>query len=124
MRKWSVHRAFPTICCIAVLSSDILARANRGGDEWSETCTVWDDGHQYDIAVDTSDYPYPLAEMRGSWSTGATSPAVVSMDFRYRPRPGIRGRLFAAAMQAAFPMVLGRIIRGWRQAAASRVAAD
>ena len=97
--------------------------ANRGGDEWSETCTVWDEGHQYDIAVDTSNYPYPLVEMRGSWSTGATVPVVVSMDFRYRPRPGIRGRLFAAAMQAAFPMVLGRIIRGWRRAASARVAA-
>ncbi len=94
--------------------------ANRSGDEWSETCTVWDEGRQYDIAVDTSSYPYPLAEMRGSWSTSATSPAVVSMDFRYRPRPGFRGRLFAAVMQAAFPIVLGHIIRGWRRAAAAR----
>ncbi len=98
--------------------------ANRGGDEWNETCTVWDEGHQYEIAVDTSNYPYPLAEMRGSWSTGVTSPAVVRMDFRYRPLPGIRGRLFAAAMQAAFPMVLGRIIRGWRRAASERAATD
>ena len=97
--------------------------ANRGGEEWSETCTVWDEGHQYDIAVDTSSYPYPLAEMRGSWSTGATSPTVVSMDFRDRPRAGIRGRLFAAAMQAAFPVVLGRILRGWRRAASEQAAA-
>ena len=97
--------------------------ANRGGDEWSETGTVWDEGHQYDIAVDTSSYPYPLAEMRGSWSAGATSPTVVSMDFRYRPHPGIRGRLFAAAMQGACPLVLGRIIRGWRRAASEQAAA-
>lgn len=94
--------------------------ANRGGDEWNETCTVWDEGRQFDIAVDTSNYPYPLSEMRGSWSTGATTPAIASMDFRYRPRPGIQGRLFAAAMQAAFPMVLDHIIRGWRRAASSR----
>ena len=98
--------------------------ANRRGDEWNETCTVWDKGHQYDIAVDTSDYPYPLIEMRGSWSTAATEPVILGMDFRYRSLPGIRGRLFAAAMQAAFPVMLGRIIRGWRQAAESRVAMD
>ena len=81
---------------------------------------MWNEGRQYDIAVETSDYPYPLAEMRGSWRTGASTPAIVGMDFRYRPHHGIRGRLFAAAMQAAFPMVLGHIIRGWRRAASSR----
>lgn len=98
--------------------------ANRRGDEWHETCTEWDEGHQYAVAVDTSNYPYPLAEMRGSWRTGAATPAVVGMDFRYRPRPGPRGRLFTIAMQAAFPIVLRRIIRGWRRAAALRVTSD
>lgn len=93
--------------------------ANRQGEEWHETCTVWDEGRQYDVAVDTSDYPYPLAEMRGSWWTSATTPATVGMDFRYRPQPGCRGRVFAAAMQAGFPVVLRRIIRGWRREVAS-----
>lgn len=99
-----------------------LARtcANRSGGEWHETCTLWDEGHQYDIAVETTDYPYPLTEMRGSWWTTADTPATIGMDFRYRPQPGVRGRLFAIAMQAALPVVLRRILRGWRHEAAER----
>jgi hypothetical protein len=99
-----------------------LARtcANRGGGEWHETCTLWDEGQQYDIAVDTANYPYPLAEMRGSWWTTTDTPATIGMDFRYRPQPGVRGRLFAIAMQAAFPLVLRRILRGWHRETAGR----
>lgn len=89
--------------------------ASRSGTTWSEACTLWDDHSRYEIAVDTSDYPYPLAVMRGSWSL-ADAPdggVVVAMDFRYQPRPGLRGAVMAAAMQAGFPLVLRRILRGW-----------
>lgn len=92
---------------------------NRAGDTWHETCTLWDDHHRFDVAVDTTNYPYPLDEMRGSWSVTPipTEPgrSVLGMDFRYRPRPGWWGRVFAAAMQAAFPVVLRRILSGWQR---------
>lgn len=93
--------------------------SNRAGDTWRETCTLWSDHDRFDVAVDTTNYPYPLDEMRGSWSVTAhasdTDRCVLGMDFRYRPRPGVRGRLFAAAMQAAFPVVLRRILTGWQR---------
>jgi hypothetical protein len=91
--------------------------SNNAGDEWSETCTVWDEGERFEVDARTDDYPYPLAVMRGSWwvqSQGAAT-SVVGMDFRYQPLPGFKGRFFAAAMQAAFPMVLRRILRGWER---------
>jgi hypothetical protein len=101
-----------------------LARTctNRGGDQWHETCTLWEERHRYEIAVDTSNYPYPLAVMRGSWSVAPQLDGVVrlDMDFRFQPRPGARGRLFAAAMHAAFPVVLRRILRGWEREIARR----
>lgn len=40
---------------------------SRNGQEWHETCTLWDNGHRYEVAVDTSSYPYPLTQMRGAW---------------------------------------------------------
>lgn len=96
--------------------------SNRSDQEWSESCTLWDDGHRFEIAVDTSDYPYPLSEMRGSWWVHQTDAraSIVGMDFRYQPRPGIKGRVFAALMQAGFPIVLHRILRGWRREAIRR----
>ncbi|MCC5950673.1 MAG: SRPBCC family protein [Acidimicrobiia bacterium] len=98
--------------------------ANRKGETWHESCTLWDEGHRFDVTVDTSDYPYPLAEMQGSWwvepASGDDGPqpsSVVGMDFRYRPRPGPAGAALAAAMQLVFPPVLRRILRGWRDEA-------
>jgi hypothetical protein len=90
--------------------------ANRAGDEWQETCTRWDDGAVFEVEVDTSDYPYPLDEMRGSWWAAPGPPTRIGMDYRYRPARGIRGRLFATAVRAVFPIVLRRIRSGWRSA--------
>lgn len=91
--------------------------ANRSGQQWSETCTLWHEGERFEFDVHTDDYPYPLAVMRGAWWVRAEQPdrSLVGMDFRYQPRSGVRGAVFAAAMQAAFPLVLRRILRGWRK---------
>lgn len=89
--------------------------ANRSGQQWSETCTLWDEGERFEFDVHTDDYPYPLAVMRGAWWVRPQSldASLIGMDFRYQPRHGIRGAVFAAAMQVAFPLVLRRILRGW-----------
>lgn len=39
------------------------------------------------------------------------------MAFAFQPEPTQHGRLFAIVMQALFPAVLRRILRGWRDAA-------
>lgn len=89
--------------------------ANRNGEEWRETCTLWDDQHRYEVAVDTTDYPYPLAVMRGGWyvEDDETGHVRIGMDFRFQPRSTLHGRTFAAAMNLAFPPILHRILRGW-----------
>jgi hypothetical protein len=95
------------------------------GEQWSEKCTLWEPAHRYEVAVDTTNYPYPLAEMRGAWFVEDASPGRVrvGMDFRFRPRKGVWGRSFAAAMHAAFPPVLNQIMRGWRREIAVRSSA-
>lgn len=90
--------------------------SNNNGDTWTETCSLWKEGEQFEVNVRTDRYPYPLAVMRGSWWVRSDSAdrTIVGMDFRYRPRPGIKGFVFAAVMQAAFPFVLRRILSGWQ----------
>ena len=51
---------------------------NTTGQDWQETCTVWDEGRRFAVDVDTSDYPYPLRLMRGLWQ----------VDRRSRRQPG------------------------------------
>jgi hypothetical protein len=98
--------------------------SNQRGEEWRETCTLWNDEpgneHRFDVNVDTSNYPYPLALMQGSWwvrpSADNAGNVTVGMDFRYQPPATLKGRLFAVAMQAGFPPVLRKILKGWSRA--------
>jgi len=91
------------------------------GRGWNESCTLWDEGRRFAVAVDTGDCPYPLRIMRGSWSVDplGVGRSRFGMTFVFQPRRGVRGRAFAWMMQAAFPVVLRRILRGWREAATS-----
>jgi len=90
------------------------------GRTWSETCTLWDPDHRFDISVDTSDYPYPLAVVQGSWRVepGEQARSTIGMRFVIQPTPGLYGRLFVPLMHAGFAPILKRIARGWQKAAA------
>jgi hypothetical protein len=94
---------------------------DTAGRSWSETCTLWEPGRRFDVDVDTSDYPYPLARMQGSWRVEPNGPegSTVGMTFAFQPTPGMRGRFFVAVMHLAFPPILKRIVRGWIRAAAT-----
>jgi len=95
------------------------------GRTWSETCTLWDPGHRFDVSVDASDYPYPLGLVEGSWRVepGERAGSTIGMRFAIQPRPGLYGRLFVPLMHAGFAPILKRIARGWQKAAAHQPAA-
>jgi hypothetical protein len=112
-------RLAPGLRSVEVISEpgDPLRRrcTNSSGDSWQETCTLWEDGRRFAVEVDTTDYPYPLASMRGLWQVDrAQDGARVTMRFAYRARPTFAGGLFALAFRLAFPHILRRIIAGWR----------
>lgn len=110
-------RLAPNLSKVEVISApDLPLRrrcTNTSGNEWEETCTLWEDGRRYAVDVDTSDYPYPLAQMRGLWQVdphplGST----VTMRFAYQAHPTITGGLVAMAFRPLFPLILNRILTG------------
>ena len=67
---------------------------NNAGKGWSETCTLWEPGRRYVMEVDTSDYPYPIRVMRGTFSVdddGAGCLAKLRFDYEFKY--GILGRV-------------------------------
>ncbi|SCG61790.1 type II toxin-antitoxin system RatA family toxin [Micromonospora halophytica] len=88
---------------------------DTSGNGWEETCTLWDDGRRYAVEVDTSDYPYPLATMRGLWQVDPDpAGSRVTMRFAYRADATLRGGLFAVVFRPLFRPVLARVFSGWR----------
>ncbi len=86
---------------------------NHSGDGWEETCTLWDDDHRYAVEVDTANYPYPLASLRGLWQVDPhPDGSLVTMRFVYQAKPTLRGGLFALVSRPLFPLILARIFKG------------
>jgi len=92
------------------------------GRTWSETCTLWDPGHRFDIDISIDEYPYPLQMVQGSWRVveATSSTSTVSMVFAFQPNPGPYGRTFIPMMHLMFPAILKRIAKGWERTAEER----
>lgn len=122
-------RLAPNLSRVEVLGGEGTGMRRRCYDTlgrgWNETCTLWDEGRQFAVDVDTSDYPYPIQTMRGRWAVEPDGDrSTVSMDFELVPRPGVLGGVFVATMLVAFKPVVGRILRGWeRELTAAHAAA-
>ena len=75
---------------------------NNAGKGWTETCTLWQPGRRYVMEVDTSDYPFPLEVVRGTFSVVDDGPGSrVTLRFDYKFRYGIFGRILGATRPGA-----------------------
>jgi hypothetical protein len=98
---------------------------NTAGTGWEETCTLWDEGRRFAVEVDTSNYPYPVAVMRGMWQVDpAPDASRVTMRFAYQADATLRGALFAIVFRAMFRPALAKIFSGWRDQLATFMAED
>ena len=90
---------------------------NNGGQGWSETCTLWQPGHRYTMEVDTSDYPYPMRQMRGTWAVeddpGGTR---IHVRYEFEPKYGLAGRALAVLMRPVFARTCRKMLDSYEQA--------
>lgn len=81
---WAVMTDHPAYADVAdniakveVLSGEGLGMKRRcygpKGENWEETCDLYEPGHAYGFRIHTEadDYPYPFAELSGRWSVEA-----------------------------------------------------
>jgi len=114
------------------LMSDSDSDSNRGqrrcvarsGESWTESCDVFHDDRRYEVNVDTSDYPYPLASMAAVFRVDEIDEqhCRASAVFRYERQATVRGALLAAGMPTAFAVIMRRITNGWAIEAQQRAA--
>jgi len=124
---------------VEIVSGDGLGMTRRcydtKGRGWNETCVLWDEGRAFSFEVDTSDYPFPLREVRGTWSVepeggsvepeGGVEPAdggsVITMRFDIVAKYGAPGRLvMGLALRLVFSALCERLLDNWQ----ARILAD
>jgi ribosome-associated toxin RatA of RatAB toxin-antitoxin module len=85
----------------------------RGGT-WKEECVLWEEGRQYSMKVDTSDYPYPFKKMRGTWGLEEKPNGVlIKMEFEFEPRYGPVGWLMVQPMRVQFNRICEKLLDNW-----------
>ena len=96
---------------------------NSAGQGWSETCTLWQPGTRYVMEVDTSDYPYPLSVMRGTFDVDdAGNGSIIRLRFDYKVKGGPAGRVLGLLLRPVFARTCKRLLDSLEQAALSRAA--
>jgi hypothetical protein len=89
---------------------------NKGGSGWNETCTLWQPGHRYTMEVDTSDYPYPLSQMLGTWEVkDHGSGALIRLRYDYEMQYGLFGAVLAALLRPAFARTCQRMLDSYER---------
>lgn len=90
---------------------------NNAGDGWSETCTLWEPDHRYTMEVDTSDYPYPLRAMRGTWAVeDDTRGTRISLRYEYELKYGVVGRALGVLMRPVFARTCRKMLDNYEAA--------
>src|SRR5262249_39152765 len=85
---------------------------NNAGKSWSETCTLWQPGRRYVMEVDTSDYPYPMTLMRGTFSVDDEGSGTrVGLQFDYRFKYGPLGRLAGIVARPMLARTCRRLLK-------------
>ena len=96
---------------------------NNAGKGWSETCTLWQPGTRYVMEVDTSDYPYPLSVMRGTFDVDdAGNGSIIRLRFDYKVKGGPAGRVLGLLLRPVFARTCKGLLDSLEQAALSRAA--
>jgi hypothetical protein len=84
---------------------------NNAGKGWTETCTAWEAGRRYVMEVDTSDYPYPMTLMRGTFSVDDDGSGTrMRLQFDYRFKYGALGRLAGIVARPLFARTCRRVL--------------
>lgn len=95
---------------------------NAKGESWRETCVRWEEGRVYSFEVDTSNYPYPLKKMQGTWGIKSDeSSNIVYLKFDYQAKYGILGRWMMSLLagEKRFRKVCNGILDRWEEEAES-----
>ncbi|MCA9894296.1 MAG: SRPBCC family protein [Anaerolineae bacterium] len=95
------------------------------GRGWNEACILWEEGKRYSYIIDTSDYPYPFVQMKGTWGIEERPDGVlITMRFDYHPK-GIWPLtwLMSRALPARFGPIIEKLFDNWEAEISKRVAA-
>lgn len=116
----------PNLSSAHKISEDSMARRcyDTQGRGWNEACVLWEEGKVYSYIIDTTDYPYPFVQMKGTWGIEPQERGVkITMRFDYTPKyPSILGWLVHRGIRRAFYPIVTALMDNWENEIMRRAA--
>jgi hypothetical protein len=88
------------------------------GRGWDEVCTLWEEGHRYEMRVRTETYPFPLRQMfrafKGAWEVEPAGGGVL-VSMRYGVEPSALGLLLWPAIRPTFARQCEQLLDNWQR---------
>jgi len=116
------HEVAPNIDGSKVISGEkkgLVRECSHGKDNWTETCTLWEEERQYSFMVNTKppDYPYPLKSLKGTWIVDEISPneSMITMVFEFEYKKAIQNTLVHPFMKYKFTKVCNELLDNWQK---------
>lgn len=125
---WQVMTDHPRYADVADNISKVEVVAGNGegmqrrcyglkGENWLETCHLYDDGHAFGFRIHTEaeDYPYPISQLSGEWSVVPMDQGSrFTIDIEATPKGNLLARtLFKAVAKRQFRKVLADLADAW-----------
>ncbi len=125
---WKVMTDHPRYADVADNISKVEVVAGNGegmqrrcygpkGENWLETCVLFDEGHAFGFRIHTEadDYPYPISKLHGAWSVvPQENGSTFTIDIEATPKGNLLMRtLFKTAAKRQFKAVLADLADAW-----------
>ena len=115
------HSVAPNVDDVKIISGErtgMVRSCSHGKDNWTETCTLWEEGEQYSFEVNTTapDYPYPLKYLKGTWKIQELAPGqtriIMIFDFTYKRK--IHYVILHPFMKGKFNKICDELLNNWQ----------
>lgn len=115
------HLVAPNLDDVKILSGEgegMLRSCSHGDESWTETCTLWQEGEQYEFEVNTmaADYPYPFQYLKGSWKLIELGPqqTLLIMTFEFTMKKKVQN-LMLPFLKPKFRKLSEELLSNWQR---------
>ncbi len=118
----------PNLSSVAVVEGTgegmIRRCVDANGNEWTESCTLWDESHAYAVSVHVDNSVFHrrfFSRMDGEWRLSEDDDGVrMTITFDFDPRYGPFGVFISKYFEYVAPGILKTIFDGWEDEIRSR----
>jgi ribosome-associated toxin RatA of RatAB toxin-antitoxin module len=116
------HKVAPNVDDVKIISGEgqgMIRSCSHGKDNWTETCSAWQEEKAYSFIVNTTapDYPYPFKYLKGTWEVEEIdfTHTTIKMHFEFEYKKKFQNVLVHPLLRGKFKKVAEELLDNWQK---------